>query len=59
MWAVVFEKHGRLEILEHRELPKPTPSFREVLIKIKASAIMLLSQLLGKRSLISIRRLAK
>jgi NADPH:quinone reductase-like Zn-dependent oxidoreductase len=39
MKAVVFNRYGSAEVLEYREMPKPTPSPNELLVKVKASSI--------------------
>ncbi len=39
MKAVVFERFGGPEVLEHREVPDPRPAADEVLVEVKACAI--------------------
>lgn len=39
MKAIVFEKYGSPDVLELKEVPKPTPSEDQVLVKIEASSV--------------------
>ncbi len=39
MRAVVYERYGAPEVLELRDLPRPTPTRREVLIKVRATSV--------------------
>lgn len=39
MKAVVFERYGRLDALEIREVPQPQPAADEVLVRVRASSI--------------------
>lgn len=38
MKAVVFERHGGIEVLEYKEIPEPRISPNEVLIRVRATA---------------------
>ncbi|HEY6537822.1 MAG TPA: zinc-binding dehydrogenase [Candidatus Dormibacteraeota bacterium] len=39
MWAAVFDRHGGPEVLEHRQVERPTPSPGEVLVKVRYCAL--------------------
>ncbi len=48
MRAVVIEKYGGPEVFELKEIEKPTPSDREVLIKVKNASVNPLDRHLSK-----------
>jgi hypothetical protein len=37
--AVQFDRYGDIDVLEVRDVPRPTPSAGEVLVKVKAAGI--------------------
>ena len=39
MKAVLFYKHGDLDVLEYTDFPTPTPGPGEVLVRLKAAAL--------------------
>ncbi|MBI4366351.1 MAG: zinc-binding dehydrogenase [Deltaproteobacteria bacterium] len=39
MKAVVFDQHGGLEVLQHREVPTPKPGHGEVLVRVAACGL--------------------
>ena len=39
MKAIVFERYGRLDALELRDVPRPQPTADELLVRVRASAI--------------------
>ena len=39
MKAIVFERYGRLDALETREVPRPRPADDELLVRVRASSI--------------------
>ncbi len=39
MHALVYEEYGAPDVLEHREVPRPTPSDDQVLVEVKAASI--------------------
>jgi NADPH2:quinone reductase len=39
MKAIVYQRYGSPDVLEHAEIAKPSPKFNEVLIKVEASTV--------------------
>ena len=39
MRAVVYDRYGRLDVLEFRDVPKPVPGRGEVLVRVRAAAL--------------------